>query len=172
LSDRKLLFLQYYEEFKVSVYNYALKMLKDAEAAKDVTQETFTKFFERTNTIRDIAKIKVWIFTVARNEIYGIFRKQRKKSLMFADEEVTEPEVVDEGKSIEEKIELKELKEIIMDELEKISEKNKETFLLREYGGLTYKEIAEITESNVNLVKSRLFKTRQKLIQRISEVIK
>jgi len=63
------------------------------------------------------------------------------------------------------------MKKIILLELENISIEQKEIFLLKEYGGLSYKEIAVVSNIDENLVKSRLYKTRQKLIERISKIV-
>jgi RNA polymerase sigma-70 factor (ECF subfamily) len=64
-----------------------------------------------------------------------------------------------------------ELKKIIMNELELMPQEQREVYLLKEYSGLSYKEIAAIQNIDEELVKSRLFKTRQKLIKRISKLV-
>ena len=63
------------------------------------------------------------------------------------------------------------MKELILQELNLLPVEQKDAYLLKEYGGLTYKEIASILEIKEELVKSRLYKTRQKLIKRISKII-
>ena len=63
------------------------------------------------------------------------------------------------------------LKTIVLKILDELPEEQKEVYLLREYGGLSYNEIAEITEVEEKTVKSRLYKVRQKLIKNLSKVI-
>ena len=46
-----------------------------------------------------------------------------------------------------------------------------EVFMLKEYSGLSYKEIASLLEIDEDLVKSRLYKARQKLINKISKLV-
>jgi RNA polymerase sigma factor (sigma-70 family) len=46
-----------------------------------------------------------------------------------------------------------------------------EVFILKEYSGLSYKEIASLLEIDEDLVKSRLYKARQKLINKISKIL-
>ena len=58
-----------------------------------------------------------------------------------------------------------------MKELENINPEQKEIFILKEYSGLSYKEIAVLTEIDEELVKSRLYKVRQKLIKRVSKLL-
>ena len=72
---------------------------------------------------------------------------------------------------LESYIELKEMKKIVLSELDKMEIEQKEVYLLKEYGGLSYKEISETLEIEINLVKSRLYKVRQKLINRISKLV-
>ena len=47
----------------------------------------------------------------------------------------------------------------------------REVFILREYTGLSYKEIASLLEIDEDLVKSRLYKARQKLVNKISKLV-
>jgi RNA polymerase sigma-70 factor (ECF subfamily) len=70
------------------------------------------------------------------------------------------------------KVETKELSEIINEEISFLPEVQKEVFILKEYGGLSYKEIGAIMSINEELVKSRLFKIRKKLTNRLSNKIK
>ncbi len=73
--------------------------------------------------------------------------------------------------NLEEIFELKEMKEIILKELDNIAIEQREPFIMKEFSGLSYKEIASIMDIDENTVKSRLYKTRQKLIQRISKIV-
>jgi RNA polymerase sigma factor (sigma-70 family) len=58
-----------------------------------------------------------------------------------------------------------------MNELNKMDIGQRDVFLLKEYGGLSYKEISVMMGINEELVKSRLHKTRQKLIRKLSPYI-
>ncbi len=58
-----------------------------------------------------------------------------------------------------------------MIELDNMNEDFREVFILREYSGLNYKEIASLLKIDDELVKSRLYKARQKLINKISKVL-
>ncbi|MBK7632585.1 MAG: sigma-70 family RNA polymerase sigma factor [Ignavibacteriales bacterium] len=68
-------------------------------------------------------------------------------------------------------IENKELNKLILTELDLMNEDFKEVFVLKEYSGLSYKEIASLLTIDEELVKSRLYKARQKLINKISKVL-
>lgn len=159
-----------YNRYKLGVYNYVLKMVGNKMICDDLIQNIFMKFFENLKSIKNKDSIKYWIYTTARNEVYSYFRKKKIDTSKFVTNDVLELEKKSD-ENIEYQFELKEMKNLILKELENISIEQKETFLLKEYGGLSYKEIALISDVNENLVKSRLYKTRQKLIDRLSRMI-
>ena len=74
------------------------------------------------------------------------------------------------SENLEVEFEKRELKNLILHELNNLPDDQKEVYLLKEYGGLSYKEIAGIMEIEESLVKSRLYKTRQKLISLLRRV--
>lgn len=145
-------------------------MVGNKMVCDDLVQNIFLKLFENLDSIKNRESIKFWIYTTARNEVYAFFRKKKIDTAKFTSEDTS-----DVGKrsdeNIEYQFELKEMKKLILNELENISIEQKEIFLLKEYSGLSYKEIAVIADIDENLVKSRLYKTRQKLINRLSKII-
>jgi len=145
-------------------------MVGNKMVCDDLIQNIFMKFFENLKSIKKRESIKYWLYTTARNEIYTYFRKKKVDTSKFVTEDLSEVEK-SSNENIEYQFELKEMKNLILKELESISIDQKEIFLLKEYGGLSYKEIAVISNIDENLVKSRLYKTRQKLIDRLSRMI-
>jgi len=145
-------------------------MLSDVTMCEDIVQTVFMKLYENFRNIKDRASIKSWLFTTARNEVFTIYRKKkvRKNVYVFEDEE----ELASLDKDLSEEIEMKEIKELLQIELDDLPEDQKEVYILKEYGQLSYQEIADTLNIEVALVKSRLYKTRQKLIKRLSKVLK
>jgi RNA polymerase sigma-70 factor (ECF subfamily) len=159
-----------YNRYKVKVYNYVLRMTNNTMLCEDIVQNVFLKFFENMNTIRNKNSINYWLFTTARNEIYGYFRKKKVHVDQFGVEDTAEIDIMQEL-DLQNEFERKELKSLILEELETMAYEQREVFLLKEYAGLNYKEISTIMNIDENLVKSRLFKTRQKLIKRLGPKI-
>lgn len=145
-------------------------MLWDQPACEDIIQNTFIKFFENLEKIRNSERVEVWLFTTVRNQIYTLFRNKKVHVDQFNVADTDEIEI-DSNYRLEDEFEEQELKEIIMIELNKFPFEQKEVFLLKEYGGFSYKEISTMMNINEDLVKSRLHKTRQKLIKQISKVL-
>jgi RNA polymerase sigma-70 factor, ECF subfamily len=79
---------------------------------------------------------------------------------------------IEDSVSLADEFDFKELNKMVMDELDKINPDQKEIFILKEYSGLSYKEIATLMDIDEELVKSRLYKVRQKLIKKISRLVK
>jgi len=132
-------------------------------SAEDIAQNVFLKLYENLPGIQKKESINYWLFHTAKNEVYTYLRKKKSNVDRFNVDDTDEIEIKSDF-DFRILIELKETKELIMNELNKMPFEQKEVFILKEYGGLSYKEIASIMEIDENLVKSRLFKTRQKLI--------
>ena len=159
-----------YNQHKTKLYNYARKMLGDTMMCEDIIQNVFEKFFENMNSIRNSERVDVWLYTTTRNAIYAYYRTKKIRVDQFNVLDTDEIEI-DSSLNIEEELELKELHVLIMSELDKLEVEQRDVFLLKEYGNLSYKEISVVMKIDENLVKSRLYKTRQRLITKLSKVI-
>lgn len=145
-------------------------MLNDKMRADDIVQDVFIKLFENLNNIHNNQSIQFGLFKTARNEMMSFLRNTKNKK--FISESVDIEEVEIENKiSLADEIENAELKKLVLNELEIMNEDFGEVFVLKEYSGLSYKEIASLLEIDEDLVKSRLYKARQKLINKISELV-
>lgn len=170
-SSQKIIeFTLIYNQHKKRLYNYALRMLYDKMLCEDLIQNVFLRLFENLDKIRDKERIEFWLFTSVRNEIYTYFRTKKVHVDKFnvSDSENVE---VDSGEDLELQVELNEIRNIVLEELEKIPLHQKEVFVLKEYGQYTYKEISELLGIPEELVKSRLHKTRLKLVSRLTKKI-
>lgn len=145
-------------------------MSADRMLTDDIVQDVFIKLYQNMDSIRNKQSIQFWLFKSARNELYTIFRNTKLKKLYNESEDLEEIEIEDSVSLVDE-FDFKELNKMVMDELEKINPDQKEIFILKEYSGLSYKEIATLMEIDEELVKSRLYKVRQKLIRKISKLV-
>ncbi len=166
-------FTIYYNKYKTKIYNYTLRMVNDRDTAEDILQEVFIKFFENFNLIQNKNSIIFWLFKTTQNLVYTYYNYKNKfKShinLSDNDDEINEiPADIDIINGLEEK----ELSILINQSIELLPLEQKEVYLLKEYGNLSYKEIGELLKIDSELVKSRIFKARQKLIKIISKKIK
>lgn len=145
-------------------------MVNDKALTEDLYQNTFMKLYEHLNNIQNKESILYWLFSTARNQVYVFYRGKSYKVDQFNKSDVDDLEI-DSGDNFEQKIESKELRKIVLKEVEKLPFEQKEVYLLKEYSELKYKEIADMLNIDEGLVKSRLFKARQKLIKQIAKYI-
>jgi RNA polymerase sigma-70 factor (ECF subfamily) len=159
-----------FNKYKKRIYNYAFKMLNDKMRSDDIVQDVFIKLFENLDNIHNKQSIQFWLFKTARNQMIGFLRSAKTKKLISETADIDEVEISSDL-SLEDEIENKELNKLILNELENMNEDFREVFVLKEYSGLSYKEIASLIDIDEELVKSRLYKARQKLIKKISKLV-
>ena len=145
-------------------------MLNDKMHADDIVQDVFIKLFENLINIQNKQSVQFWLFKTARNEMMTFYRSTKNKKLITNAINIEDFEI-EEPQSLAEEIENKELNKLILSELDIMNEDFREVFILREYSGLSYKEIASLLEIDEELVKSRLYKARQKLVNKISKLV-
>ena len=133
--------------------------MKDQQRAEDAVQNVFLKLQTGQQNIRNGQSLQSWLFTVARNEALSDINK--KKSVTADDS------IVWEGDSPEDELLAKERKELIEIVLQRLHAPYREVIILREYERLSYEEIAGITGTTISSVKSRLFKARKALIEKL-----
>lgn len=127
--------------------------------AEDIMQNVFLKLYSNISRIRHTELVEIWIFRTARNEAFSHFRKTKNR----IEEDIETFETKLPSSDFANDYEQKELIAIIEEELKQMDSAQSEVYYLKEYSGLSYKEIAGIMEISEDLVRSRIFKVRQKL---------
>jgi len=146
-------------------------MTSEKLTAEDIVQNVFLKLFENYKKIQDKDKVDIWVFKTAKFEVYNFYRGKKTKVDQFGVSDIEDVEV-ESNLDIADIIEMHELRELILTELENIPVEQKDVFILKEFGELNYNEISRVLDLTEELVKSRLFLARKKLISRISKILK
>ena len=135
--------------FADGVYRFILKNLKDEENARDIVQDAFAKMWEK---VRDISfeKSKSYLFTAAYHTMIDFIRKERPKEGI---EQLT-------NANSDENSGYSDLKEILDEAVEKLTEIQRSVLLLRDYEGYSYEEIGQITGLNESQVKVYIYRAR------------
>ncbi|MFH1050264.1 MAG: sigma-70 family RNA polymerase sigma factor [bacterium] len=152
-EDTEKAFTELYNRYSPHIYAYCRRFLGNKEAAEDVFQETFLNFHQGSKKLSSMTNAKGYILSIARNLCYNYFRTE--KLAISSDDYST---IINDDRS-----ENDELLDLIKRAIELMPEEYRELFILREYDGMSYTEIADITKSNVNTVKVKLFRAKQKL---------
>lgn len=151
-------FSDIYTECKDPVYAYLLYMTKNVELAEDLSQETFLKIFLNLRKFKGESTAKTWALTIARNTFLTY---ARKKSPVLLGEQELESSVFP-SEMPEEYLLQREQSVLIQEILMTLNEQDRTVLILRDYEGLSYEEIAGILEIDVGVLKSRIYRARQK----------
>ena len=135
-----------YEEYFDRVYYKVLSVVKNDDDAEDICQETFISVYKNLSKFREESNIYTWIYRIAINKTYDFFKKRK-----------LEFEINDDVLSLPEDINF-DTKVILEEKLKLISEKERESVILKDIYGYKLKEIAEIKNMNLSTVKSVYYK--------------
>ena len=135
-----------------NVYRFILKNLRHEEDARDVVQTAFEKMWRNREEV-DAAKCKSYLFTVAYHQMIDHIRKVKRIQLReeFNDNVRVENRPVNN------------LKKILDEALNRLSETQKSLVLLKDYEGYSYEEIGQIMNLNASQVKVYLHRARVQL---------
>ena len=141
--------------YNQKVFNFCLKLLKKQEDAEEVTQEVFIALWENHEKIELNTSLSSYIYRIARNKIYNIYRKsyyiQAYLEYMNANgkklESFTEDEIL-----------YNELNRFLNVTIDALPPRRKEVFELSRFEGLTYKEIAKRMKISENTVDVQIRK--------------
>jgi RNA polymerase sigma-70 factor, ECF subfamily len=154
------------ERYQVQVFALVSRMLagRGRPAIEDVAQETFLQVFRHLPKfdIEGRAKLSTWILTIAARRAIDELRKRRPT--LMADVEAVGRDRADERAA------RREIATAIQKALDDLSPDMRAAFLLREYHGLDYAEIADALNVDLGTVKSRLSRARAALRERLAEV--
>lgn len=153
------------------IYAMIQNMLHNQADAWDLTQEVFIKAWRALPKFEARAKFSTWLYRISHNVVYDWMRKRKiSSSGEFDDAILTDASIEPSARttprasiSPDHAAENKELGARIADAMSKISPEHRQVITLREIEGYDYKEIADIIESSIGTVMSRLFYARKKL---------
>ena len=138
-------------------YRLAYSYVGDREAALDVVQNAILKGLEKCDTLRNQDAVKTWFYRIVVNEALQILRA-RKREELSADREVFEQAYTEPAYDREREV---------YEAVRNLPDPGRTVVILHYYEDLTLKQIAEITDVNLNTVKYRLYSS---LVRRTKSV--
>ncbi len=142
------------------VYTYILLTIKNQPLAEDLFQETFIKVIQslRGGKYRDNGRFLSWVIRIAHNLIIDHFRKEKQMNSVSNDD--SEVDLFNSKKlsdeNIEELIVNSQIKAEIRSLINELPDDQREVVLLRHYGNLSFKEIADQTDVSINTALGRM----------------
>lgn len=147
-------FKELYNRYSSQVHAYCFKIFRDESKAEDIFQDTFLRFYQNVKIHEGSLNVHGYLITIARN--LSLNQKQKDERIVYSDKlDLQEGEYNGQDR--------KELLDLIDMALELLEFDYKDAFILKEYNGLNYEEIAEVTGTTSSNAKSRVFRARNKI---------
>ena len=175
LSDEELstLFATDALPYLDQLYGTALRMTRSPADAEDLVQETYAKAFAAYRTFQQGTNLRAWLFRILRNTFINDYRKVQRQPRFQPTDELGDAQMLDiETRSAE--IEALELlgDDDVSAALAEIPEEFRTAVVLADVEGFSYREIADIMDSPVGTVMSRVHRGRKALRGLLDEYAK
>ena len=164
-------------KYQSRIIGISMKFVKDIHIAEDIAQESFIKAFKSLKSFREESAFYTWLYRIAANTSKNyLTSKKRKKeyseSEVFSSEDVN-VDIFDipGGDSPEEILAANNLREVIFESLSNLPEDIRTAISLREFEGLSYEEISEVLDCPIGTVRSRIFRGREIIQEKISPLL-
>jgi RNA polymerase sigma-70 factor (ECF subfamily) len=150
------------------VYNLCYRMLGDPDSAADAAQDAFLSAFRNLRSFRG-GSFRSWMLRIATNTCYDALRARKRRTAISLDMDADEEDdssplqIADPAESPADFALRRELAEAIQHGLGALPDEQRVILILSDIEGLAYEEIAQITNTNIGTVKSRLSRGRSRL---------
>lgn len=158
---------------ETKVYAIAYRFMGNADDASDLAQDAFLKAFKSIKSFRKEASFSTWMAKIVSNVCRDELRKIKRRPTSYLDEEVfleegtVSKQIKDTNPTPEQIIEKKEMSLFLQNLLSQMNPEYRMVIILRDIQGYSYGEIAEITETSIGTVKSRINRARKALKEKI-----
>ena len=164
------------------IYSLVCRILTNPADAADTTQEVFLKVYRGIRRFNGESSLKTWIYRIAVHEASNQrrwwFRHKAKELSMEPHTTSAEPGapalkelLMDDGISPLEFVMSAQLRARVELELREVSEPYRTTLILRDVEELSYEEIADVMQTSLGTVKSRLMRGREQLRKRLAPIL-
>lgn len=142
-----------FQKYKNDLFRICYNLFPHRHEVEDAVQTAFLKLWQKANSIKNGSSLKTWLIKVALNSLKTAAKKQKP---VFLSPPSTE-------------IDSSELRNRIRQEIEKLPWKERTVIVLKDIEGLSEEEIAKLLKIPKGTVKSRLFRAREKLKEKMRE---
>lgn len=151
--------VSYILENQEKFYRLAYSYVRDRDSALDVVQNAICKGLEKCYGLKNPDALKTWFYRIVVNESLQYLRNSRREAVSI-DGELPEEIYCEPAYEREREV---------YEEVQRLEEPMKTVVVLHFFEGLTLKQVSEITNTNLNTVKSRLYSALGKLGKSLKE---
>ena len=157
-------FVSLYRRRHLEIYRYILRFVHgDEDEASDLFQDTFIKIHEHAATLRNGENVRSWMYAIARNNCLNHIKRNRRQVPLDA-----QHEQIADGEAPDELLHRGAMHGELDLAIQELPDNQREAILLREFEGLSYAEIAEATNTNIGIIRQRLWRAKQTLRMMLS----
>jgi RNA polymerase sigma-70 factor (ECF subfamily) len=149
--------------YQKKVFLICLGFSRNASDAQDLAQEVFLKAYKNIDTLDNLSLSKYWLFRIARNTCLN-FRKKHRLDRISAFEMIRQK--IDHQDPESQMLHREQLLALKM-AIQNLPKKKRDVFVMKEYGDLSYEEIAETLNIKQGTVMSRLNRARQAIKRQV-----
>ena len=154
-------FARLVETYQTAIYNLCYRMLGESNEAEDAAQEAFMRAYSQLSTYDPTRSFKTWLFSIASHYCIDRLRKRRLTWLSLDDDELPPHPALQEPSAGPEEVSVRrEQTAVIQALLAKLAPEDRSVIIMRYWYDFSYDEIAEVTQTTVSAVKSRLHRAR------------
>lgn len=174
LAGNRQAFGELVERYQDRLFNMLVRVLGSRDDASEVLQDAFVQAYTKLETFRGSAQFYTWMYRVALNLACSHRRRnKRRRDEQSVDQirELSGAEPVDPSLQPEQTALRVEQAELVQAALLEISDEHRQILVLREMEDCSYETIAEILDLPVGTVRSRLFRARLQLKERLESML-
>ncbi len=150
------------------VRRFIRRLIGTSDAEDDIVQDVFIKLHRKLQRIQPEQGVRPYLYRMVRNRTYDELRKIGRYEVVSLDEEPVEAyasfrELPDDGEPPDETAHWLLIQLEVREAMERLPELQRQALILYSEEGLTYNEIAEVMETSIGTIKSRLFHAKQNL---------
>lgn len=162
-QDEEIAFSELYDRYESMLRAYVFTIVKDSVLTEDIVQETFISFYNTIKKGNDFPNVPGFLIRVARNFCLNNKRKDKRYTPLNDYDLAADSPTGYENK---------ELLELVIMSTEFLKDKYRRAFMLKEFDGLMYKEIAEVESIEIATAKIRVMRARKMIINTLAPYIK
>lgn len=165
------------EKYHRRVSRLLIRLLKNQEDIEDVVQETFIKAYRAIGNFRGESAFYTWIYRIAINTAKNLLLTQKRKPSQALEYENEEGETFEDNSALSnidtpESLYLtRQVAETVNKAMMALPSDLRDAIVMREIDGLSYEEIAEAMGCPIGTVRSRIFRAREAISQKIKPLL-